>query len=74
MRISIRICDAALALSFIEMATCDPNSIDRIIEDKRRLVPHLRNCKRAVTGIPILNVWRRENAYLERGTRHASRT
>ena len=32
MRISIRVCDAQLALSSIEMATCDLNSIDLIIE------------------------------------------
>ena len=34
MRISIRICDAEIALNTIEMANRDPNSIDLIIEDK----------------------------------------
>ena len=32
--ILIRICDSALALSSIEMATCDANSIDLTIKDK----------------------------------------
>ena len=32
--ISIRICDPAFAFSSVEMATCDPNSIDLIVEDK----------------------------------------
>ena len=35
-RISIRICYAALALSSVKMATCDPNSIGLIMEDKCR--------------------------------------
>ena len=34
MGISVRIFDATLALSSAEMATCDPNSIGIIIEDK----------------------------------------
>ena len=32
--VSIRICLAALALSSIEIAALDPNSIDLIIDDK----------------------------------------
>ena len=51
MRILIRICDAAL--SAIEVATCDPNAIDRIIIEDNRGLPHLPNCTRAITDRPI---------------------
>ena len=67
MRISIRICDATLVLSCIEMPTCDPNSIDLIIEDKfHDYVPHQRNlytrchCKAPSFNIFAANIQARD--------------
>ena len=52
-RISIRIRDVTLALSSVEMATCDPNLIGLIIEDKCHKCPTYEIVHAPLLGVII---------------------